>query len=219
MVGDKIVFFANTDTDSMTTVDRYPIPAGRAEIELIINRSRFIAVADYTPTVEAARALIDECKQRYPDASHHVYAFAVGYGATVTHGMTDDGEPSGTAGKPTLAVVKGCGLGDVTVVTTRYFGGTKLGTGGLVKAYTESAQMVLAEIPRTEKVEKCTVEFEVPYHLYEQVIRLVGQHHGEVGSEDFGVAVTLQLTFPLSDLPDFAANLSELSSGQITIDI
>lgn len=197
------------------TTTRYPIPAGQAEIELVINRSRFIAVADYTPTVEAARALIDDCRRRYPDASHHVYAFAVGYGASVTHGMSDAGEPSGTAGKPTLAVVKGSGLGDVTVVTTRYFGGTKLGTGGLVKAYTEAAQTALAEIPRTEKVEKRLVELAAPYHLYEQVIRLIDRHHGQIEHEDFGAAVAFKIIFPLTDVVPFTAQLSELSSGQI----
>jgi uncharacterized YigZ family protein len=195
------------------------MPAGQEQIELVILRSRFFAVADYTPSVEAAKILIAEVGRTYPDASHHVYAFAVGYGATVTHGMSDAGEPSGTAGKPTLAVVKGSGLGDVTVVTTRYFGGTKLGTGGLVKAYTEAAQTVLAELPRTEKIEKRQVHFAIPYSLYEQVSRMVGEHQGEVDTEEFAVEVTLQVTFPRPNLADFAADLSELSAGRVMLDV
>lgn len=197
--------------------DRYPIPAEATQIELVIQRSRFITHATCTPTVEVARAFIAEMREIYSDASHHVYAFAVGYGATVTYGMSDAGEPSGTAGKPTLAVVKGCGLGDVAVVTTRYFGGIKLGTGGLVKAYTEAAQLVLAEIPRTEKVERKTVSLIVPYHLYEQVKRLVADHQGAVDDETFAVEITLQLTFALSDLPAFEDDLQALSSGQLRV--
>ncbi len=196
---------------------RYPIPAGEHEIEIVIRRSRFIGSAAYTPTVEAARAFIAEIRRRYPDASHHVYAFAVGYGASVTHGMSDDGEPSGTAGKPTLAVVRGSGLGDVTVVTTRYFGGTKLGTGGLVKAYTETAQLVLAEIPRTEKIEKREISITVPYHFYEPVRRLVAQFEGEITTETFATDVQLTLTFPVSAVSEFAAALSELTGGQIQL--
>ncbi len=195
--------------------NRYPIPAKGAQIELVILRWRFIAIADYTPTVEAARAFISDIKNKYSDASHHVYAFAVGFGGTVTYGMSNAGEPSGTAGKPTLAVVKGCGLGDVSVVTTRYFGGTKLGTGGLVKAYTEVAQTVLAEVPRIEKVEKRLVEITIPYNFYERVIRLISENEGEIEAEAFGVEILLKITFPLSNVAVFAAALSELSSGKI----
>ncbi|HEY84045.1 MAG TPA: YigZ family protein [Chloroflexi bacterium] len=198
-------------------MSRYIIPVKETQIELVISRSRFISTAAYTPTIEAAKAFIAKVRRAYPDASHHVYAFALGYGASVTYGMSNAGEPSGTAGKPTLAVVKGCGMGDVTVVTTRYFGGIKLGTGGLVKAYTEAAQIVLAETPRVEKVEKRAIDITTPYNLYEAVIRLVKQHHGQVTSEDFGVEVTLNLTFPTPNLPDFAADLAEITSGQITL--
>lgn len=195
----------------------YFIPEGETEIELVILRSRFIAAAAYTPTIDEAKAFINQVRQTHPDASHHVYAFAVGYGASVTHGMSDDGEPSGTAGKPTLAVVKGCGLGDVTVVTTRYFGGTKLGTGGLVKAYTEAAQLVLAEIPRIEKIETQTLTFSVPYHLYERVLRLIEAHTGTIEADEFAVDVTLMVTFPVDQVPPFAAEILELSAGQIDL--
>jgi uncharacterized YigZ family protein len=198
--------------------DRYPIPAGQAQIELVILKSRFIANAQYTPTVEGAKAFIAEVSQTYPNASHHVYAFAVGYGASVTHGMSDAGEPSGTAGRPALAVVKGSGLGDVTVVISRYFGGAKLGTGGLVKAYTEAAQLVLAELPRTEKVEKQTTTLTVPYNLYERVKRLLEQYETEIDQEDFAAQVTLKLTVPRPNLKPLAADLAELSSGQIQLE-
>ena len=188
------------------------------QTELVILKSRFISTAGYTPTVAAAKTFVAEISQRYADASHHVYAFAVGHGASVTHGMSDAGEPSGTAGRPTLAVVKGSGLGDVTVVTARYFGGTKLGSGGLVRAYTESAQLVLSAVPRLEKVERETVTFVTPYHLYERVKRLVDQHEGVVEAEDFAAAVTIRLMLPRPNVAPFAADLAELSSGRVSLD-
>lgn len=197
---------------------RYPIPAGEARIELRVKNSRFIGRAGYTPSVEAAKAFIEKVKAEEPGCTHAVYAFAVGYGATVTHGMSDAGEPSGTAGRPALAVVKGSGLGDVTVVIVRYFGGTKLGTGGLVKAYTETAQLALADLPRTEKVERTSIQISLPYGFYEQAKRLVEAHHGQIEAEDFAADVTLRLIFTIDDLPGFAAAIAEASSGQVTIE-
>ena len=196
---------------------RYPIPAGEAEIEYLVKNSRFIGRASYTPSVDEAKAFITQIKNEHPTCSHAVYAFAVGHGASVTHGMSDAGEPSGTAGRPTLAVVKGSGLGDVTVVIVRYFGGTKLGTGGLVKAYTESAQLVLAELPVTEKVERRTVTITIPYNFYEQCKRLIESHRGHIDEEDFTAEVTMFITFVVDDLPGFAADVAELTSGQVKI--
>jgi uncharacterized YigZ family protein len=180
---------------------RYPIPGGEARVEYQVKHSRFIGRAGYTPTVEAAKAFIDRVKIEEPDHSHAVYAFAVGHGATVTHGLSDAGEPSGTAGRPALAVVKGSGLGDVTVVIVRYFGGTRLGTGGLVKAYTETAQLALAELPLTEKVAYRTVAVNLPYPVYKQAKHLIESHHGRIETEEFAVDVSLRLTFTVDDTP------------------
>lgn len=197
---------------------RYPIPAGEARIELHVKNSRFIGRAGCTPSVAEAKAFIEKVKGEEPGCTHAVYAFAVGHGASVTHGMSDAGEPSGTAGRPALAVVKGSGLGDVTVVIVRYFGGTKLGTGGLVKAYTETAQAVLAELPVAEKVERRMVQVTLPYAIYESVKRLVEAHKGQVDAEAFAADVTLRLTFIADDLPAFQAALAETTSGQVSVD-
>ena len=91
----------------------YPIPAAEAQVELRFKNSRFIGTAGPAPTVEEARAFIARLREQFPDASHHAYAFAAGFGSSVIHGMSDDGEPAGTAGRPMLAVVQGAGLGDV----------------------------------------------------------------------------------------------------------
>ena len=106
------------------------VPAGPVHCEIRVSNSRFITHLAPASDVASARAFIASIRQQMPDANHHVYAYVIGHGGTTTLGMSDDGEPSGTAGRPALAVLKGSGLGDVVVVVTRYFGGTLLGTGG-----------------------------------------------------------------------------------------
>jgi uncharacterized YigZ family protein len=195
----------------------YPIPEGESRIELRIKNSRFIGRAGYTPSVDEAKAFVERIKAEESGYTHAVYAFAVGHGASVIHGMSDAGEPSGTAGRPALAVVKGSGLGDVTVVLIRYYGGTKLGTGGLVKAYTEAAQMALAELAVTEKAEHQSVLVVVPYSFYEQCKRLIDAHHGQIETEEFAVEVRMQLSFTVDELPAFEVDLAEATGGQVIV--
>src|SRR5512134_2891681 len=109
------------------------IPAGQHRTDIVVVNSRFITTIAPAAMPEDAKRFIASIRAEMPDASHHVYAFRAGYGNSVIEGMSDDGEPSGTAGPPTLAVLRGAGIGDIVLVTTRYFGGTKLGTGGLVR--------------------------------------------------------------------------------------
>src|SRR5512133_228620 len=177
----------------MTSGDykRYPIPAKVARAEIMVFNSRFIATAAPAFSVDEARALVARVRTEFPDASHNVPAFLIGYGASVTAHCTDDGEPTGTAGRPALAVLQGSGLGDVVVVVTRYFGGTKLGTGGLVHAYGEAVKAVLAVLPRAEKIPTHTVMLACEYALFERVRLLVQEHHGEVLDEAFGSDVTI----------------------------
>jgi uncharacterized YigZ family protein len=199
------------------TPSRYPIPAETARIELQVVNSRFIATIGEARTAEEARAFLASVRREFPDATHNVHAFRAGYGESITEGMSDDGEPSGTAGKPALAVLRGADLGDVVLVITRYFGGTKLGTGGLVRAYTQAAQEALTAVPRGERVQRRHALAEVPYALYEQTKRLVSAHQGEIESEDFAGAVTLTLIFALEDCAGFEAELAELSAGQVPV--
>lgn len=197
---------------------RYPIPAKTIRVELRIVNSRFIATIGEARSVDDARAFIDALREEFHDATHNVYAYRVGYGASVTEGMSDDGEPAGTAGRPALAVLRGADLGDVVVVVTRYFGGTKLGTGGLVRAYTESVQEALAALPLAERVERRSGVVTVPYNLYEPVRRLVEAREGEIVAEDFGAEVTLRVVFAVDDVGAFAGALRELSAGRLSVD-
>jgi len=198
---------------------RYPIPAQETQTEIEVKNSRFIATVAPVFTVDAARQFIGRIKQTYSDATHNVPAFVVGYGTAVTAHSSDDGEPSGTAGRPVLAVVQGSGLGDIAVVVTRYYGGTKLGTGGLVRAYTEAAQAVLAILPRAEKVTTHLALLALPYSLFEQVKLLVIEWNGRILDETFAADITLTLQFTLDMFPGFQDALQELSHGSLQAEI
>jgi len=167
--------------------------------------------------VAGARDFIDEMRRRYPDASHHVYAFSVGYGASVTQGMSDDGEPSGTAGRPTLAVVQGAGLGDVIVVTIRYFGGAKLGTGGLVRAYTATAQAVLGAVPRTLRVALRRFQAHVTYDQYAHCRRALVDLGAAIEEEIFAERVTLRGTCPEEEADLLDSALSDATAGRVRL--
>jgi uncharacterized YigZ family protein len=189
------------------------IPAGRARAEMRVSNSRFIATAAPAASVEDARALIAEMRAAMPDASHHVYAYVIGHGATTTLGMSDDGEPSGTAGRPVLAIVRGSGLGDVVVVVTRYFGGTLLGTGGLVRAYGDAARAVLELVAREEKIERQALLIRVSYAAFEATRRTAEAHGGVIDDGQFAADVTLAITLPAAQLDAFVAALREVTAG------
>jgi len=196
-------------------MQRYPVPAGQAETELRVFNSRFIASLSPAFSLVEARAFIDQVKAHYPDASHHVPLYLIGHGDSVTAHCSDAGEPFGTAGRPALAVLQGSGLGDVVVVITRYFGGTKLGTGGLVRAYSDAVRAVLAITRRAERVATHTVRFELPYSLLERARRLVSAHHGQVIDEDFTANVVVTTRFSVEALPSFQEGLSGLTNGSV----
>jgi uncharacterized YigZ family protein len=195
------------------------IPAGPARAEIRVSNSRFIASIAPTATVEAARAFVAGVRAEMPDASHHVYAYIVGHGATTTLSMTDDGEPPGTAGRPAMAVLRGSGLGDVALVVTRYFGGTLLGTGGLVRAYGDAAKAVLAVVPRAEKIDRRELSIQLPYAAYEPARRLLAAHAGSILDETFAAEVALRVSLPLAGVAALVAELAEATAGQARIDV
>jgi uncharacterized YigZ family protein len=200
-------------------MDRYPIPARETRAEIRVVNSRFIATAAPAFSVEEARTFVARIRGEFPDATHHVPAFLIGHGSSVIAHCSDDGEPSGTAGRPVLAVLRGSGLGDVVVVVTRYFGGTKLGTGGLVRAYSDAVREVLALLPRAVVVPTHTVMISTPYSLFERLRLAVADHGGEVLDEEFAADVTLTARFAVERFPDFRNALQELSSGALEAEI
>jgi uncharacterized YigZ family protein len=192
----------------------YPIPASTIRIENEVVNSRFIATVGRADTVEAAKSFIQSIRAEMPDATHHVYAFKVGYGGSITEGMTDDGEPSGTAGPPVLAVLRGANIGNIVIVVTRYFGGTKLGTGGLVRAYGGAAKDALAALPLEMKIEKRYMGMSAPYTFYERLKMLVTEHHGQIDAEEFTSDVTLYVYLPVDQIDSFTADVRNLTAGQ-----
>jgi uncharacterized YigZ family protein len=184
-------------------------------IEYEVSHSRFIATLGNVATVDAAREFISTIRAEMSDASHHVYAFKVGYGASVTEGLSDDGEPTGTAGPPVMAVLRGADIGDAVLVVTRYFGGTKLGTGGLVRAYGDAARAVIAATPTREKVERQQLGISVPYSLYERIKLIAAAHDATIDDETFDGEVTVYLTLPLESVKPFTESVREVSAGRV----
>lgn len=195
----------------------YLIPAQTTRVEIVVVNSRFIATAGRADTVDEARRFIQAIRHEMPEATHHVYAFKVGYGGSVIEGMSDDGEPSGTAGPPVLAVLRGTDLGDVIVVVTRYFGGTKLGTGGLVRAYSAAARQVLAALPTETRIEKEMVGITIPYPYYDRLQLLLQAYQVKVEQEDFAADVTIFAVIPADRLPALTAAVQDLTAGQVTV--
>lgn len=191
------------------------IPLEAVETEILVVNSRFIANLAPVNSVEEARAIIAEVKKLHPTASHHVPAFVIGHGKSVITHCSDDGEPSGTAGRPALAVLQGSGLGNVVVVVTRYFGGTKLGTGGLVKAYGDAVREVLKGVKLATLLPTTTLMFVTPYRLFDQVTRLMEAHFGQILGTDFLEEITVTVRFKDEELEAFTDQLSNLSAGQV----
>lgn len=192
---------------------RYFIPASQSRAEFIELKSRFIGIVDHADSVEKAQNFISQIKDEFATSSHVAYAYVIGFGNSTTNGCNDDGEPKGTAGRPMLAVLQGCGLGDVVAAVVRYYGGTKLGTGGLVHAYADAIKMALNTLERTEKVDKCQALLVLPYALYERVKLLVISHSGKIISEDFAADITFTLEFVTQDFAPFNTALREMSGG------
>jgi uncharacterized YigZ family protein len=194
-----------------------PRQEARAEIEVL--GSRFITSLAGTSSVDAAKIFIERVKGEYSDATHNVTAFVIGHGATVIAHSSDDGEPSGTAGRPALAVLQGSGLGDVGVVVTRYYGGRKLGTGGLVRAYSDAVRAVLAITPFAEKVITTQALIVTAYPHFERVKLLTADHAGQILEERFSEVVNLQVRVPAGHFSAYRDALMELTSGTIQVRI
>ncbi len=199
--------------------ERLLVPASIARKEIAVSNSRFIATAGPAVSPDQAKALIARVRGDFPDATHHVSAFIIGHGNSVITHCHDDGEPAGTAGRPAMAVLQGSGLGDVCVVVTRYFGGTKLGTGGLVRAYGDAVRSVLAILPRAQKVATYLVSLVIPYANFERIKRLVAVHDGRITGQDFGAEITLTVQIAVDEFEPFQGSIREMFNGALEAEI
>lgn len=174
----------------------YRIPGEVVERELEVKKSRFIARALPAASREQALAALAEARREHPQAGHHCWAYLLGDpGSASSAAMNDDGEPSGTAGKPILNVIQHKAIGDVMVVVIRYFGGVKLGAGGLTRAYAGAAEAVLSALPLAEHRELLSARLTLDF-ADQQPLRLWAEQHGaQLTQVDYGpqVAVRLEL--------------------------
>ncbi len=164
-----------------------------ARTEHVVKRSRFIAEAGPVVSRETAEKRVSEVRSNHPNANHVVYAYAYGPERSVQYAMSDDGEPRNTAGRPTLEVLKGSSLTDCIVTVVRYFGGTKLGTGGLVRAYGEAAKLVLAELPREARILRVRGSILAAYDVRPVIRRVIDEYRGRVVRETFTTGVELEV--------------------------
>jgi len=197
---------------------RYPIPAEMFRCEIEVKHSRFIATVTATETTEAALDFISQIKHEFPDATHNCWAYLIGPpGSTDRIGLSDDGEPHGVAGKPMLTTIQHSGIGDISVVVTRYFGGTKLGKGGMVKAYTLAVKTALDGLKITEKIDWLTLEVKAGYQLLDSIERLLPEFEVKLLEKQFSDQIILKLQLPEEYREHFTTRLTDLSSGQIEL--
>jgi uncharacterized YigZ family protein len=194
---------------------RYPVPADEYRIEQEISRSRFITTVARASTVEEAAEAVRRVSAEFADATHHCWAYVVGApGDTARIGMSDAGEPHGTAGRPMLNALLHSGVGDVVAVVTRYYGGTKLGTGGLVRAYGGGVQQALATLPRGEHIEYAFVRLVSDYARVAALQQLFPAFEAEVLDQAFEADVRFDLRLPAANLARFRAAVADATRGQ-----
>jgi uncharacterized YigZ family protein len=203
----------------MSTRQRYHIPAARHRVEEEIQRSRFITTIGCAPSVAEARALISAVNAEFADASHSCWAYVVGPpGSTAQIGMSDAGEPHGTAGRPMLNVLLHSNVGDVCAVVTRYFGGILLGKGGLVRAYSGGVQLALQTLPTQERVPKVELTIVVEYTAITPLRRILPEFEAQVLMEEFGADVTFRILLPDAQAEAFCRTLIDLTNGQALVE-
>ena len=187
-----------------------------ARAELVVKNSRFIAELFIVTSQSQAREKLHELKQKYFDARHVVHAFVIGKNAEVS-GMSDDGEPSGTAGRPVFDVLKGSGITNVLLTVTRYFGGTLLGTGGLVHAYSDSAKAVLDLCKTEELVERSYFSFTADYSIYESIKRFFSQYNIDCVKEEYSSEVFVSGRIYTCQSESFKLKIFDISKGRLEV--
>lgn len=200
---------------------RYPIPlAGLHRTELVMRRSQFITSTGHAPDSEIARAFIERIRKEFPDATHNCWAFAAGSpGQTAQAGFSDDGEPHGTAGRPMLTVLLHSGIGETVSVVTRYFGGVKLGTGGLVRAYQGAVRENLDTLPQQQRIIPAHLTVTLDYPHVDRVRRLLPLFEAQIHNERYEAQVHLHLVLPAEQVIFFQQQLADCSNGTAHLQI
>lgn len=197
----------------------YPIPAEQSVAEIEIKKSRFISYARHIHNREQGMDWLDHLKSEYPDARHHCWAYLLGNPAcAVNAGMGDDGEPSGTAGKPILNVLQHKGIGDIMIIVVRYFGGVKLGAGGLTRAYGQAAQAVMEVLPIQQQVDMVSLNLSCDFSQEQGVRHQLHLVEGLIEQVEYAQQVVIQVSFPKERTDHFCEYLSSLGCDFIIED-
>lgn len=179
-----------------------------------MRRSRFVTTLAHAPDAGAAHAFVERIRSELPGATHHCWAFVAGPpGSTRAVGMSDAGEPPGTAGRPMLTTLLHGGVGEVVAVCARWFGGTKLGTGGLARAYAAGVKHALESLPTEEKVRRIAVEVSVDYATVDALQRLLDTLEARTEGEEYGARVRYRISLPESRLGELTAEVARLTAG------
>ena len=196
----------------------YPIPAKQHRVNDTIKRSQFITTIAHISSADEANIFVAMIKKEFPDASHNCWAYVAGKpGDTASIGMSDDGEPHGTAGKPMLNVLLHSEIGEIAAVVTRYFGGTKLGPGGLVKAYSGSVKNALEDIDLIQKRQMVPLQLRFAYPHINAIKLLIESYDGLILNEDYQAEILINIEIPKSNNNEFIQAITDLCSGDITI--
>lgn len=192
----------------------YKEPINQSCTEIEIKKSRFINHALKVQSRQEAVEFIDKLKEKYPDARHICWAYLIGDPNNSTNsGCNDDGEPSGTAGKPILAQINYSNIGNVVVAVVRYFGGIRLGAGGLVRAYRESAQSALLALETEEFVPQEEVVIELPFNEESTIRLLISNLGGELITSEYASVVTITALLPCSKVPEIELSLASMAAN------
>lgn len=201
-------------------MSEYATISGRSIAEIEEKKSRFIAHLAHVESEEEALSFLEEIKTEHRMARHNVYAYILrGEGASERIRYSDDGEPQKTAGLPTLQTLQHAGLTDIACVVTRYFGGTLLGTGGLVRAYTQATQSAIAESKRVNVSVCVDITLRIAYPLYDQMVRIAAECNAKTLDAQYADTVTLTLRMLDGTQESFLTKVIELCHGQEDIDI
>lgn len=190
------------------------IPGESCESLLEEKKSRFISRVHYVENRNEAIDIIAEQKRNHQQSNHVVYAFIIGDERSETSGMSDDGEPKGTSARPTMEVLKGSEMRNALITTVRYFGGTKLGTGGLVRAYTRAAQAALKHCNIVELKEKRSLTMVLSYSEYEELCRGIQKLSAEIVRTEFSEEVSLDIDVDTHDFLLLKTMVQDISKGK-----
>jgi uncharacterized YigZ family protein len=184
--------------------------------ETKIKNSKFIGQTYSVDSIESAQSILTEIKKKEYNANHNCFAFIIGLGNKKIFKYSDDGEPNGTAGKPIYDVMDGNQLTNILLVVTRYFGGTKLGTGGLVKAYGEAAKSVLEKSGIVKKYITDVIEFDIDFLHFNSLNHIIANSNARILKSDFSNHVKIKLEVRKSKTTQIKNELTELTSGKVS---